>query len=258
MKTYAYLKEILMVIGLALLLTIFITKPIHAQDTVKKGQTTTVKMKIIKNENGKETVFDTSFTTNSSMNREELKEMMSGMEDDMKGMKDDMKEFTINLNEMELPDSGMMDSIRKITDRVIVMSRNFKAPHARGHNNPHAYNYDFDYDFDLPVPPEPPIPPSIPGEFHKYMNRNWNWNSKGQTLSDVIGDIPMDRVKNYSIKDRKNGKRIVIDVEDSPLLAPVQERVVVIRDHDRNNAPGAERKKVEKIIIDTDQPKPDK
>ncbi len=38
------------------------------------------------------------------------------------------------------------------------------------------------------------------------------------TLSDLIGYIPMSRVKGYTVKDTKNGKRIVIDVEDAPLM----------------------------------------
>jgi hypothetical protein len=60
------------------------------------------------------------------------------------------------------------------------------------------------------------------------------------TLSDVLGDIPMSRVNSYSIKDRKNGKRIIIDIDDAPLVEK-QERVVYLK-----NAPG---KSGSKIII---------
>jgi|GEM_PF-3632394 len=53
-----------------------------------------------------------------------------------------------------------------------------------------------------------------------------------QTLNDVLGDIPMDRVVSYSIKDRKGGKRIIIDLNDAPLFEK-NERVIIIRDQAR-------------------------
>jgi arginine decarboxylase-like protein len=45
------------------------------------------------------------------------------------------------------------------------------------------------------------------GDFFRYKSR-------GETISDVIGDIPMDKVRNYSIKNTKYGKKIVIEIED--------------------------------------------
>ena len=51
----------------------------------------------------------------------------------------------------------------------------------------------------------------------------------------------MDRVKSYSIKNTRNGKRIVIDVEDGPGFDR-RDRVVVIREKGR---PG----KVVSIVI---------
>lgn len=39
-----------------------------------------------------------------------------------------------------------------------------------------------------------------------------------ETLSDLIGEIPLDQVKQYSIKERKGGKRIIIDIDDAPVV----------------------------------------
>ncbi|MFH1160482.1 MAG: hypothetical protein V1733_05995 [bacterium] len=37
---------------------------------------------------------------------------------------------------------------------------------------------------------------------------------RGETLSDVLGDIPMSAVKSYKIKETRDGKKITIEVSD--------------------------------------------
>jgi hypothetical protein len=37
-------------------------------------------------------------------------------------------------------------------------------------------------------------------------------------LNDLLGDIPMDRVKSYSIRDTKDGKKIVIELKNEPFI----------------------------------------
>ena len=80
-----------------------------------------------------------------------------------------------------------------------------------------------------------------------------NFGGKGETLSDLLGDIPMDRVKNYSIKSKKGWKRIVIDVEDPPLMEKRGHRqVMIIGDPTQNHhmyRHGMPNKNVEKRII---------
>jgi hypothetical protein len=62
----------------------------------------------------------------------------------------------------------------------------------------------------------------------------------------------MSRVKSYSIKDRKNGKRIIIDVEDAPLVTE-HDNVIILRNPHKskkvnwNESPGHDVE--EKIII---------
>ena len=41
--------------------------------------------------------------------------------------------------------------------------------------------------------------------------------NRGESLNDVLGDIPMSRVKSYKVIDKKGGKRIIIDIQDAPL-----------------------------------------
>ncbi|MEI7896055.1 MAG: hypothetical protein WCJ26_03390, partial [bacterium] len=77
----------------------------------------------------------------------------------------------------------------------------------------------------------------------------------GQTLNDLLGEIPMERVTSYSIKDHKNGKRIVIDLSDAPMFEN-QPRVVVIqapgmRQHGRNHG-----ERQVKVIVNTDESLP--
>ncbi len=61
---------------------------------------------------------------------------------------------------------------------------------------------DFDVDMDLPSPPKI-------RHFRHFRNED-----RGETLGDLLGDIPMDKVTRYSVKERKGGKRIVIEVEN--------------------------------------------
>jgi hypothetical protein len=79
----------------------------------------------------------------------------------------------------------------------------------------------------------------------------FNHQDGGQTLSDIIGDIPMDRVKSYSIKDKKNGKRIVIDIEDAPLMER-DNRVIILRNTPAVAPRGDRHDRDVKVIIKTD------
>jgi hypothetical protein len=69
---------------------------------------------------------------------------------------------------------------------------------------------------------------------------------RGQSLNDVLGDIPMSRVKSYSIKDTKNGKRIVIDLENGPLVEQ-ENKIIVIREPGRHYGHGGPRHQVKVI-----------
>jgi hypothetical protein len=96
-------------------------------------------------------------------------------------------------------------------------------------------DFDFDFDFDIPEVPELPDLPEF-GIPEGYMPYHQFGPMRGgeQTLSDVLGDIPMSNVKSYQIKERKDGKRIVIDLDDEAVLGR-HENVYIIREHARHH-----------------------
>jgi len=231
MKNNSIKVKIAITIGVAAILAIFITKPAVSQETVKKDSPKKIMIKVVSDDNGKTTVFDTT---------------------------------------MEMPDSAMIDSIKQEIEKVIELGSGDKHCQFKVHKMPDGFSYKF----DMPCPPECPMNLEElegmdfegiePGrEMEEYMcdhrapgmeRRIIRSGGHGQTLNDMLGDIPMDRVVSYSIKDRKGGKRIVIDLNDAPMFEK-QERVVVIREpgnmqHSRHNP---ERKV--KVYVNTDDDK---
>ena len=57
-------------------------------------------------------------------------------------------------------------------------------------------------------------------------------HAKNGSLNDLIGRIPMERVKSYSVKQTKDGKRITIDVENGPIFEN-EDNIIIIRDNQR-------------------------
>lgn len=97
-----------------------------------------------------------------------------------------------------------------------------------------ARSQGYDYEFEVPCPPDVPPPmkrrEGFEGDYWPDRDmRTFQYENKRPTLSDILGDIPLDRVKSYSIKDRKKGKRIIIDIEDAPLIMN-QDRMIFLRD----------------------------
>ena len=206
MKNTSFKIKTALTFGIALLLTIFITRPAFSQEQAKKEQHKKIIMKIVTDDNGKTTIIDTT---------------------------------------MEMPDSAMSDSVRAEIEKVIEMNHHGKHSRMKIHKMPEGFSYDFEMpclpdcpmnmetmeDFDL----EGMVPGmdqedfmwdrSAPGPDCRVMRSG----NHGQTLSDILGDIPMDRVVGYTIKDRKNGKRITIDLNDGPMFER-QDRVIVIRE----------------------------
>ena len=189
-----------------MILAIFVISPVFSQETVQKKSQKKVVLKIISDDNGKTTVIDTI---------------------------------------MEVPDSAMIDSVKEEIDKVILVGKGGKHARVKIHKMPEGFNYDF----EIPSPPECPMGLEELEEFDcevfapgcdmedRILDRRapgldrrvQRLGGHGQTLSDILGDIPMERVTSYSIKDRKNGKRIIIDLNDAPMFDN-QERVIVIRE----------------------------
>ncbi len=229
MKSNSINLKFALVFGAAMVFTIFITRPVFSQESASKEPNKKIILKIVSDDNGKTTVIDTI---------------------------------------MEMPDTGMIDSIKQEIDKVIELGHGGKHARLKMHCMPQGFNYNFEMP-DLPDCPmdmkaleemdgegmtfgrdlEDPIWESMaPGPGRMIMRSGGH----GQTLSDILGDIPMDRVISYSIKDRKNGKRITIDLNDAPTFQH-PDRVIVIREPRKaqRNRNGQERQV--KVYVNTDE-----
>jgi hypothetical protein len=206
MKIHSFSAKSILVAVVLTSAAIFITKPSISQEAVKKDSGKKVTLKIYTNENGKKTVIDTT---------------------------------------MEMPATGMNDTITEEFDKIIEMDKDGKHACVKIRKMPEGFNYKF----DMPCQPEcnmafdelenldwERMAPGqqldeltwdemVPGQERRIMRREGH----GQWLNDILGEIPMDRVVSYSIKDRKNGKRIIIDLNDAPMFER-QDKVIIIRE----------------------------
>ncbi len=220
-----HFRDILTIFGLSIALTIFITRPGFSQDTTKMKGDKKVRIvaKIVEDKNGKRQEFDTTINLDRRLKPGEEQEMKNDIEMRFRDLDDQMKDLQLEMNEMMLPDSGMIDSVQRLTEKAFRLHRRQGNMHFRHNFSPRAFNYD--YHFDFPEVPEPPQP--MIEEFNEE-NTQGVIKDKGESLNDLLGDIPMDRVKSYSIKDTKDGKKIVIELKNEPFIDH-QRNVIIIR-----------------------------
>jgi hypothetical protein len=210
-----------MAVGAAIFMAIFVTRPGCAQDPAKKESKKVIKINVVTENNGKTTVIDTT---------------------------------------MVLPDSAMTDSLREEIDRVIELGEGGGHARLRYHNMPQAYEYKFEM---------PDMPEELMELEHLGGMGDCDWEgfagspdcrmmkiggNRGQSLNDLLGDIPMDRVTSYSIKDTKKGKRIVIELENGPIIEREQ-KIIVIREPGRP-APKHRMKVIRHMDEDSVMPEP--
>ncbi|MFZ4522835.1 MAG: hypothetical protein ACOYNC_14095 [Bacteroidales bacterium] len=228
MKTIPIRLNAIFMIGAIAFLTIFITRPASAQESAKKESRNKVIIKIVSDDNGKKTVIDTT---------------------------------------MEISDSMMMDSIKEEINKVIILGKGGKHAQFKVQGMPEGFAYDFDMpeQGDLLEDSEElerlesdcfagnhGMPgcdwECMPGQTRKIIRPGCN----GSTLNDLLGDIPMERVTAYSVKDRKHGKRIIIDLNDGPMFER-QQSVIVIREPERvRQMRGHKGERTVKVMVDTD------
>jgi hypothetical protein len=209
MKIYPTKFNLALFIGVAMITAIFITRPAHSQEPAAKEGKKIIKIKIVTEEDGKTTMVDTV---------------------------------------MEMPDSASMDSIQDEIDKIIVIGKDGKHSRIRHRNQPYEFDYQFsmpdiekEYQFDLNDNLENLDKLERLKDIESRLELNYDLpdcrdvrigKDGGQTLNDVLGDIPMDRVTNYSIKNTKHGKRIVIETENGPFYEKDRD-VVIIREPGR-------------------------
>jgi len=255
MKTRSWFYDSILVIGLAAVFSFVLVHPVSAQDTIKKHSKTVITLKIVKDENGKKTVIDTTITTDKPLKSKELKAIVSDMGEDVKGENGDMDDFSFSFNGDEFPDSAFMDSIHKMTKDIRCMVRKLHGHHFDMDRFPGGFDYNFN--FDLPEPPAPPDPPEAGWDFGDfqhpapYPGHRQDMEKGPGTLSDLLGDIPLDRVKNFSIKEQKDGTKITIELDRGPVFAAPrsESKVIIIRPDGSVHSQGHDRKMHKKVII---------
>jgi hypothetical protein len=266
MISKTHFRDILTFFGLSIALTIFITRPGFSQDTTKmKGEKKIrITAKIVEDKNGKRQEFDTTINLDRRLRPGEEKEMMKDFEMRFRDLDDQMKELEVEMNEMKLPDSGMMDSVQRFTERAFRFRGEPGNMHFRHHLNPQAFN--FDYNFEMPESAESPQQlfrefkdENGHGMFNERRQRMFSEDrpglSKGkdESLNDLLGNIPIDRVKSYSIKDTKDGKRIIIELNKEPFIEHHRD-VIIIRSPRPEGRPGeGPRHQIRKRVIIKEQ-----
>jgi len=214
MEKYSNFKRIAFITGLAIFFAIFVTRPGMSQDTAKKEGKKNLKIKIVREDEGKTTVIDTTISVNFPFDKEEVKELINNLKEmnmEMKGLHSDaIVDFDYFFS-----DSTMKNSQYKLAEGVYLFGEQGKCPGMVYHRgSPNGLTYKFNM---------PDIAETVEGieEFNWVSpeddhDAQFYYNRKDkQTLSDVLGDIPMDHVKKYSIKETKNGRKIIIEVDDS-------------------------------------------
>jgi hypothetical protein len=179
---------------------------LNAQENQKQAKDQkTIKLKVVTSDNGKVTVMDTTINSDNPDALKEYEYKMQVMDDQMKVMDDQMKEMEIQLSGgMEGMDIDTIiintgDSIRK---RIIIHgARGMGSEGGCDHlklegccpGMPFDFNWNgFDMDDDQVM-----VAPVFPGQFES-----------------ILGSIPMGAVKGFKIKEKKGGKRIIIDIDD--------------------------------------------
>jgi hypothetical protein len=253
MKNIFVYRQVITILSAAVVLAIFVTRPASAQEKAKADGKKTVKIKITKEDNGKTTVIDTVFYADSPLDAKEMQAVMQKAENEMKEAHKQMKQMRFEIA-LSSDDSASAGSEGKRIMKVYSFGGDEDSPEGDGG--------EFNYSFNVPCHPECM-------EMQECMEQmNWEGagnkmqfmhpGSQGSTLSDLLGDIPMERVKSYSIKDRKNGKRIIIDIDDAPLMEK-QDRMIYIQGNPpHQSAAHVQMRKVPrevKVIVNTDDEK---
>ncbi|MCX6283009.1 MAG: hypothetical protein NTW31_02050 [Bacteroidetes bacterium] len=262
----------------ALLITCFVASPARAQDKKEQKVTTIVTttpskdnkeqkitvvaksdsrnkdgkvhVRIIKEENGKKTEIDTVISSKGAMEGKELEALMEDVNSKMKDAEEQMKELELTIGSED--DSAMTDSSGhhkymfklhggKCCPKICIKD----------------FPRDFNYNFEMPDMPEPPdfSEEFDQGSFNRFAPgpRVFSMQKRGESLSDVLGDIPMSRVKSYKVIDKKGGKRIIIDLEDGPYFESGA-NVIYFNGpgHSMHHSGGMKHQKDLKVIIKTD------
>jgi len=237
--------------GLMIMVFSFVS---HAQEPdTSKSKRAKVVLKIKKDNKGMTTVIDTVFNLSAPGGQKEFEEAMKQYETEMDRLDDELKNIEVYVDIHDLSDSLISDSLIK---HLKIIEKDKGCHRFRWDTEPYGFDYGFEY----------PCLPDIDAYYFgdneeleeyympRHYMRNFQFDNRNQTLSDLLGDIPMERVKSYKIKDRKNGKQIIIELEDGPIIEK-SNRVIIIREPGKSSGKKNEYNRQMKVIIDSDDEK---
>jgi hypothetical protein len=211
MKTVHYFKEITAILGVAVILTFLLSSSGFSQEkAVKKEVKGSVKIRIDKEESGKRTVTDTTFNLNDKNGESAYEIFMKEIDAPGGGHHERMKNIEVHLSDLGKLDSLDMDSLGKLEKTIRIFSDDGNIFRIEGIGD--------DERFDLPIPPPPPEPCAPPCFENEYGSFPSCVDEGSGNLLDVLRSISMNRVRNFSIKEKKHSTRIIIDVDRSPVL----------------------------------------
>jgi len=167
-------------------------------------------IRIIKNVDGKVTEIDTVISLKDGLDSDEIRVLVDDLKNHENDMQAHMKDMQIF---MECVKDSVSDSLGHKKFYKFKLNGNSCCPNMHIKGLPE----DFSYNFEIPEVPD------FPEYFDQELFNHWtpgprvlSMPKQGETLADVLGNIPMSRVKSYKVTDKKGGKRIVIELEDGP------------------------------------------
>lgn len=179
---------------------------LNAQENQKQAKDQkTIKLKVVTSDNGKVTVMDTTITSGDPDVLKEYEYKMQVMDDQMRAMDDQMKQMEIELSgglEGMDVDTLVINTGDSIQKRIIIhggpgIGSAGGCDHLKLEGCCPGMPFNFDWNgFDMDDD-EMMTVPAFPGQFES-----------------ILGSIPMGAIKGFKIKEKKGGKRIIIDIDD--------------------------------------------
>lgn len=214
-----------------------------------------MKVRIVKEENGKRSELDTVINTQGGIEGADLDKLMKDMHVQIKDAESEMKEAGDQMKNIQIYINGMDDSVSGDSSSKCQRMYKFSMPGCCPRFHDRDFSHAFNYNFEMPdIPQSPDMDEELENEFFHgpaHGQQFFEMPDKGESLSDVLGNIPMSRVKSYKIIDKKGGKRIIIDVQDEQGFG--QNNVIYINGNHSHSRPprGNGHQKEMKVIINS-------
>ena len=206
---------------LTLMMALVFAAAVFAQDTVPDKKRKVIKLRVESDGDNEIISVDTTIVIDENFNEQAFQTYMSNFKDKMKNMElhlqgleleeDQLKEMEQALQEMEIHLEGVNFGNEDL-ENLIHVYEHPKAPYHMGFYSDHPRSQGYNWFSDCHGK-----------DFMKCKSK------KGESLSDVLGDIPMSAVKSYKIRDTKYGKKIVIEVNDDFPILHSEDLIVISR-----------------------------